>query len=246
MYTSNPHMRIRPLFPLDKISQLSEIYGPTTLNIFSDASTRSTATVSAAAYGVVGVCMDSIVDSVARIHTQTDAQAEELRGVKTALAMACKFRNVFPNINIFSDSDYSISGLRDKTTYMVFNPDIHTYYTKSGNPVKNMELIAESLYLLEDLMRTNNINLYHIKGHMNVDGNEARHARSVAIGASTFKRQNNIPNSKKIDLNLIRYCGAYNGVVDSLSRSLLYRTNIVEQEFSDAVYFELDHDVFFN
>jgi ribonuclease HI len=170
---------------------------------------------------------------------------EELRGVRAALALACRHRYEFPNINIFSDSLYSIENIRDRTSYWVFDPINHTYYTSSGNPVKNMEILAECLYLLEDLMRTNNVNLYHIKGHMNVDDNDSKAHKSVVIGANTFYRQNNIPHTLNMDYNLIRYCGAYNGLVDKLSRSLLYRSDVLVNNYRDAVYFELDHDVYF-
>ncbi|MBR6289187.1 MAG: hypothetical protein IKR19_07630 [Acholeplasmatales bacterium] len=237
--------RIRPLYPLRKISNINEIYHPQILNLFSDASTRNTGHSVAAAYSVVAVTMDNILESVERVHTDTDSAEEELRGVRSALLTACRYRNMFPYINIFSDNLNAIHDVRKYPSYWVFNQESQTYYTVSRKPVKNMNLIGECLMILEDLMRTNIVNIYHIKGHVAIDGSSASY-KQLKLAASTFQRENNIPDYLKIDLNLIRYCCAYNGVVDGLSRSLLYRTDVFTNQYRDAVEFSLDHDIFFD
>ena len=235
--------QLRPLYPNRRIATVQEVYAPHILNIFSDASTRNTAETNAAAYAAVAVCMDTMIDSVVRIHTDSDAAVEELRGLKSALAMACRHRYEFPIINIFSDSLVSVQNVRDRPSYWVFDHNLHTYYTDAKSPVKNMEILAEALALLQDLRRTTEVNIYHVKGHVTTDSNNREAYRQLKIGTSTFSRYNHV--NRQVETNLIRYLAAYNGVADILSRSLLYRTNVFADEYKDAVQFELKQDVFF-
>ena len=243
---------IRPLFPLRRIAQLSDIYYYPNLNIFSDASTRNTGANIAAAYAVAAVTEDKVIDTDIRIHTDTSSNAEELRGLKSAIAMGLKYRYMFPVINIFSDSLYSINTIRDYPSYWVFDPNNQTYYTIKGAPAKNMELISEALILLEDLMRTNCVNIYYIKGHVAIDSNNLKAFNSLMMGASGFMRENYGERiqakyaREKIDINMIRYLCGYNNLVDMLSRGLLYRTNIFDTTFKDAANFSLDHEIYFN
>lgn len=246
---------IRPLYPLREIISLDEIYYYPNLNIFSDASTRTIGRGNeAAAYAVAAVTGDNVIDTEIRIHSNTTSNAEELRGVKSAVAMGLKYRNMFSRINIFCDSLYAIDSLRKFPSIWEFNNSDHAYYAKStGGQVKNMNTIAEALYMLEDLRKTTEVNIYYIKGHVNTESNDSKTYRRLNIAARSFWEENfndvrrfNIHDRGIIDLNMIRYLCGYNNMVDSLSRGLLFRTNIFDNVYRDAVTFELDHPIYFN
>lgn len=246
---------LRPLYPLRQVYNLNDVYYYPNLNIFSDASTRNTGTTIAAAYALAAVTEDKVIDTDIRIHSDTSSNAEELRGIKSALAMGLKYRHLFPRINIFSDSIYAIKSLRDYPSYWVFDPQAHIYYNSSkGEPVKNMDIIAEGLSLLEELRRTNEVNIYYIKGHVTIDSNNRTSFNSLMMASSTFVRDNfgtqarstSVDNRAKTDLNMIRYLCCYNNLVDMISRGLLYRSNVFENTYMDGATFTLDHDVYFN
>lgn len=253
--TANSGQHIRPLFPLRRVLNLNDIYYYPNLNIFSDASTRNTGANMniAAAYGVAAVTEDNVIETDIRIHSNTSSNAEELRGVKAAIGVGLRYRNIFPRINIFCDSLYSICSIRDYPSYWVFDEAQHVYYGRSrGDVVKNMDIIAEALYMLEDLRRTNEVNFYYIKGHVQTDSNNMKTFNSLMMAASTFVRENYnstdnaIITREKVDINMIRYLCGYNNLVDMLSRGLLYRSNVFENTYRDAATFELDHPIYFN
>ena len=252
-FSSGTGNHIRPTFPLRRVYNINDIYYYPNLNIFSDASTRNTGASIAAAYGVAAVTQDNVIETSMKIHSNTSSNAEELRGVKTAIAMGLRYRHLFPRINIFSDSLYSINSVRDYPSYWVFDEVNHVYYGRSrGEPVKNMDIIAEALYLLEELRKTNEVNIYYIKGHVPTDSNNMKTFNSLMMASSTFIRENfNVDGTSvsvrgKVDINMVRYLCGYNNLVDMLSRGLLYRSNIFENTYRDAATFELDHPVYFN
>lgn len=205
-----------------------------TLNLFSDASMRRRGDILDGCYGSVAVTKDTIIDESIRINSGCTVPAAEIRGLRCSLDLALKHRFEFPNINIFCDSQLAIFGIRDYIYNWYFDPISQRFYT---NPkricddflVKNQQLYLECLIMLTDLRTTNNVNIYHQKGH--VENN-----RDLQNAIEVFKRSNGIAG--KVEYNLIRYISVYNNYIDDKTRSILLRTNMRDNTFKDAITFE--------
>ena len=221
------------------LKNFSDIYNPYTLNIFSDASMRiSKGGITSGCYGVVAVCMDNIIYSFYRIHSNTTVNAEEARGIRSALAIALQYRYQFKNINIFSDSAISIIGLREYTQKWVYNENDNTLYKNKsfGSEVANQGLFVEMYNFATELRKTNQLGLYHIKGHVSFEGHQKTINSNIHTAYKVFLRENNCNGS--LDINIIRYLCTYNTFVDNGSRSVLLRTNVYDNiGYKDVVSF---------
>lgn len=210
---------------------LEMIYNNNTLNIFSDASMRKRGQFMDSCYGSVAVCKDDIADELFRINSNCTVPAAEIRGIRCSLILANKWKYMFTNINIFSDSQIALFGLRDYIYNWKYNPADNMFYNGRNklNLVKNQELYIECFQLLCELKKTNNVNLYHQCGH--VDNGKENLINAIEV----FKKSNNIHG--KVDYNTIRYISIYNNYVDNKSRSFIRRTNVYENEFQDPISF---------
>lgn len=206
------------------------IHNSDTLNIFSDASMRSIGNRKlATCYGSVAVNKDNIIDEVFRLQSVSTVPAAEIRGIRCSLSLALKYRYMYKNINIFSDSQIALFGLRDYIYKWKYNPNDGLLYNGLNSPVKNQELYIETFFMLMELEKTNNVCLYHQNGH--VDSNVEALRKSLDV----FKNSNNIHG--KIDYNVARYISLYNNYVDNKSRSIVRRTNVFENDFHDLISF---------
>lgn len=209
------------------------IHNKDTLNIFSDASMRrKEAGILGSCYGSVAVCGDNIIDEWFRIQSESTVPAAEIRGIRCSLILANKWRYYYKNINIFSDSQLALFGLRDYIYNWQYSPYDNTLYNGlRGNkkPVKNQELYIECFQMLNDLRTTNVVNLYHQSGHVE-NGIE-----NLQKAIDMFKKSNNIHG--KVDYNTIRYISLYNNYIDNKSRSFIRRANIFDQRYHDPVAF---------
>ncbi len=208
-----------------------------TLNIFSDASMRKRGDILDSCYGSVAVCQDDIVDELFRINSECTVPAGEIRGIRCSLSLAHKWKYMFKNINIFSDSQIALFGLRDYIYNWKYNPADNMFYNGKNklNLVKNQELYLECFQLLNILKETNIVNLYHQCGH--VDNGRDNLINAIEV----FKKSNNIHG--KVDYNTIRYISIYNNYVDSKSRSFIRRTNVYENIYYDPVSFYPQSDL---
>ncbi len=215
-----------------------------TLNIFSDASMRtvkkSTHTL-ASCYGAVAVHKDQIIDEMFRIQSISTVPAAEIRGIRCSLALALKWRSKFRVINIFSDSQISVFGLRDYIYNWRYNQNTHKYYLgKHGqsNEVKNQELFIECFQMLQELSRTNIVNIFHQSGHVESGFDSIRNAADV------FSKSNGIIGT--VSYEIIRYISVYNNYVDNKSRSFIRTTNVFDNEYIDAIEFYPTGNLYIN
>lgn len=217
---------------------ISMIKNPDTLNIFSDASMRPrTKNILDTCYGSVAVCCDDIIDELFRLSSDTTVPAAEIRGIRCSLSLAFKYRYNYRIINIFSDSQLALFGLRDYIYGWKYKPD-GQIYNKSAKIVKNQELFVECFQLLNELRKTNIVNLYHQPGHVDNGMQNLKDAIQV------FKRSNRITG--RIDYNVIRYISLYNNYVDNKSRSFIRGINVYENTFVDPLIFYPKPDIFNN
>lgn len=209
---------------------LSQFYNPETLNIFSDASIVGKKNHFSGCYGVVAVCEDNIIDDLYRLASHTTNNESELKGLRGALILANKWKSDYSFINIFSDSQISVFGLRDYIYNWRYNQYDGNLYGYTNKPIVNQEIFIESHQLLADLQIYRNciIRIFHQSGHVDNGYYNLKNAAAV------FAKSNNI--SGNIDLNFIRYISTYNNYVDVTSRNLLKRSDL-SKNYIDPVDF---------
>lgn len=213
-----------------------------TLNLFSDASMRTINKrkhILASCYGSVAVNKDQIVDERFRVQSESTVPAAEIRGIRCSLSLALKHRYQFRTINIFSDSQIAIFGLRDYIYNWKYDYKLNQFY--SGNRaavVKNQELFIECFQMLQDLRMTNIVNIFHQSGHVDSRFDDIKKAAEI------FKRSNGIYGT--ISYELIRYISVYNNYIDNKSRSFIRTLNVYENNYQDPIKFYSDGNLFFN
>ena len=201
--------------------ELSQIYNTNTLNIFCDASMTGANSKSAhGCYGSVAVSRDDILDGYYRISSFSTNNECEIKAMRSALILADKWKQDFPLINIFSDSQISVFGLREYIYKWKYNKKEYKLYNSSGSPVANQSIFVECHYLLMDLAQKCKICIYHQSGHVTNGYFNLKEA------GYQFMKSNYV--NGVLDLNLIRYISTYNNYIDSTTRSLLRRTNLKE------------------
>lgn len=211
---------------------ISQFCNDDTLNIFCDASIIGKPGNKTGCYGVVGVVKDRIIDSTYRLVSYTTSNNSEIKGLRAALDMAHKYKDQFQFINIFSDSQVSVYGLKDYIYRWKLKDGI--LYTTMNNPVASQEVFIEAHHMLVELEQAPAIiNIFHQSGHID-NGYSSLHK-----AADNFKKFNNIKG--KIDINFIRYISSWNNYVDNTSRSLLRRNRNNEQEYIDPVHFTCEN-----
>lgn len=199
------------------------------LNLFSDASMRRvTYKNHATCYGSVAVFGDNIIDEMFRMNSECTVPAAEIRGIRCSLILALKHRHEFKIINIFSDSQIALFSLRDYMYNWKFNKATERYVlAANGKEAKNQEILIECLNMLNELRRTNIVNLFHQNGH--VENGMA----SIKEALKCFKISNGIKGI--IGYDVIRYISLYNNYVDNKSRSFIRTTNIYDNNYRDAM-----------
>ena len=199
-----------------------------TLNIFSDASTKKAGNYMAACSGAVAVCKNDLIDELYMIDSQTTVPAAELKGIRNSLTIALANRNKYRVINLFSDSQIALFGLREWIYRWYYNPTEEQFYHKN-NPPKNQAIIIECFRMLEDLRQTNIVNLFHQSAH--VEGNHD----AIKKALDKFRRFNGVTG--KIDYNFIRYICIWNDNVDGKTRSMVRSINTVDNYYFDPIEF---------
>lgn len=208
---------------------LSQFFNSETVNIFSDASmTTPKKDNQTGCFGVVAVIGNDIVDQRYRIVSNTTSNNSEIKGIRTAIDMAGQFAGKISFINIFSDSQVSIFGLREYIFHWKKKGEY--LYNSVGKKVSNQNIFIESRDMLNYLENSSSIiSLYHQSGHINDK------YKDLLEASDCFKKFNNI--NGKIDLNFIRYISTWNNYVDKTSRSLLRRNIKNNNTFEDPLLF---------
>lgn len=213
MYSRNGRYKNKSI-----VFNIEEMYNESTLNIFCDASIARSGSSYNGCYGVVAVCMDDMLFSDFRLVSDTTNNNSEIKAIRAALSVANRFKTQFKQINIFSDSQISVYGLKYYIYNWKYNVNQKTLVSSSDKPVVNQEVFIEAHNMIVELEKYECciISLYHQPGHIGTDYD------SIIKASDVFCKSNNIRGN--IDLNSIRYIGVYNNYVDNMSRSLLRRS----------------------
>lgn len=209
---------------------LSHIKNPDTLNIFCDASIQNLRNRKfRGCYGAIAVFMDQPIDEVYKVCNNTTNNNSEIKAIRASVCLALKHRGKFNNINIFSDSQISISGIRDRIfRWNVINDSLCGY---NDNPIANESVFIEVLGIITSSELR--VNFYHQKGHVNIDKKD-----DILHAGEVFKRTNNLD---KVSNSFIKYISYWNNEVDNKSRQILYELHLKNQNNDPIMFYPTDN-----
>lgn len=145
------------------------------------------------------------------LHNSTTQQGE-LYAILLGIMKSYFYRN-FKHIRLFSDSQVSIFGIRDRIFKWVRQTNEGKNILGDNGFIKNQDYIMDIVYYI--LSNDTPIELYHVKGHVKKSYEDAIYARKV------FKSSNNI--NEYVDDALIYMISNYNNFVDKYSTDMLYK-----------------------
>lgn len=206
--------------------KLWDIKNETSLNIFCDASIKKIGKHKYhGCYGAIAVFMDQALDDSYRICTDTTNNESEIKAIRSGVSIALKHRYQFQTINIISDSQISIFGIRDRI--FRWNNVNGTICGYKQIPISNQSVFLEILDMIT--ISGININFWHQKGHVST-----RQRTSMDNAMHVFKSSNGI--REDVDIGLIKYISFWNNKVDQSTRSLLYSSDL-SNVYTDALTF---------
>lgn len=179
------------------------------LNIFTDASIITT--VYGETIGCAGaICLEN--NNMCKFEVLRDCtnNISEITAVKLAIYLALEHRDLFDEVNIWADSQWSIYGLTKWNRSWTNNTINGIMYNSSKEEVKNQEIFLIIMKLIID----NNlkVNFYHIKGHV-----DPSNSKSVNNAITVFNRSNNASINRKD----ILFAVDMNNRVDNHTRNIL-------------------------
>jgi ribonuclease H len=212
-----------------KTLRKNNIFNDRSISIFTDASFRAYNKYSGVGTVCSGACVynnDVLIDQQFYIQKNKTVQQGELYAILMGVSMAYKYRN-FGTIRLFSDSQTSIFAIRDRIFKWLNLQKRYGGILDEGGEIKNVDYIMNIIHTL----LTNNvpIELYHVKGHVNVNSNN-----SLINAINVFRASNRI--SMNVDYDLIRQISECNDQVDRFTKFMLnYEVN--PKEYTEAIAF---------
>jgi ribonuclease HI len=200
----------------------ADILEPYTLNVFTDASLRKISNVETwVSSGVIAVYGNTIVSDDYRVYKNQTSNYAELKAIKLGINIAQDICRQVPSIkvvNLFSDSQISIYGIRDRIfNWRIINNTMVGYGNKI---IANQDIFLEIMNLI--VMCNLHINFWHQKGHSDES--------SIQKSRYSFITSNRIvgANESNVDFEFIKYINRFNQMVDNASRKLLYQTDSMQ------------------
>lgn len=139
------------------------IFNQKTLNIFTDASIKNSKDETVGAPGFIAVVDESVVYKDIRILRDSTNNQSEIYAIYMAIQYAIKRKDEFEIINIFSDSQFAVFGLREWIFKWMNNIVDDKIYNSSGKPVANQDIFLNIVYTI--LQYDLKVNFYHNRGH---------------------------------------------------------------------------------
>lgn len=191
----------------------NQIFNEKTLNIFTDASMRTLRNEIIGAPGYVAVIGNNIVYEDIRILRESTNSESELYAIYMAIQYALLNRDKVQVINIFSDSQFAVYGLREWIFSWMNNIKNDRLYNSSKKEVAHQTIFMSIIYTI--LQYNLQISFYHNRGHFTESKiNEFR---------KLFRKHNFL--SDDIDIETARMIMKYNDSVDNNTRNKLYSTS---------------------
>lgn len=203
-----------------------ELFDNKVLNIFTDGSIYKHSlfneTIGCPGALAVTYIDDKFVqvdgDMIIRRHSTNNDS--EINAILLGIRIAIRNRHKFEKINLFSDSQICIFGLREWIYNWIKCIQNGIMYNSSGTEVANQEIIKLIVSLIIEYNL--NINFYHQKGHVTGTYQSLKNALDV------FNKSNKC-NIR--DYNFIKIISMFNNDVDMFTKeyiqSVLYNTEII-------------------
>ena len=149
------------------------------------------------------------------ILSNTTNNESEIYAIKMGIYEARRLRSLYGEniiINIFSDSQISINGLRSWIFNWVNNIKDGIFIGSSGLPVKNQNIFIQ---IIDAILKYNiKVNLFHVRGHMN-------NVNCTEDFIHSFRTVNHAIINPIIAKPLMEY----NDMVDKYTRKILYQNS---------------------
>lgn len=195
--------------------RVEDIFNEKSIAVFTDASIDRKSNT--ACSGAVLVYEDFRTEYEDRVLLDSTSNRGEMYAIKLGIEAGLKTGR--KNINIFSDSLISVTGLREWIFGWVNKNG--KLYNSNKQPVANMELIYEIIQLILD-NRHVNINLFHTKGH--IDYHDQVQRRKVK---ELFITHN---DGFYIDDRFVSLLKIYNDMVDNNTRANLKVSHNIDEK----------------
>lgn len=190
-----------------------DVFNDKTLNIFTDASVYKNGNETIGAPGYVAVIGNQIVSQDTRILRESTNNESELYAVYLAIQYALFNRDKVEVINIFSDSQFAIFGLREWIFNWMNGIRDDRLYNSSNKLVANQHLFMNIIYTI--LGNNLKVSLYHNRGHFKYN--------QVKEFIRLFSKHNFL--NDHIDFGTAYTIIHFNDMVDNNTRSLLRTGN---------------------
>lgn len=186
------------------------VFNDNTLNIFTDASmTKTDDDESVGCPGYVAVIGNLVVDRQAQILRESTNNESEVYAILMAIQFALANRNKVKVINIFSDSQFAVYGLREWIFKWMNNIQDDRLYNSSGKEVANQHIFMNIIYTI--LQYNLNVSIYHNRGHFP----KSKTQEFIKL----FKKHNFLNDT--IDYQTASSIMYYNDMIDKYTRGTL-------------------------
>lgn len=190
------------------------IFNDNSISIFTDASFKASHKNSGIGRICSGACVYNngiLIDQAYYIDDNKTVQQGELYAINMGISLAYKYRN-FKNIRLFSDSQTSIFAIRDRLFRWLKLQRKYGGILEDEGEIKNVDYIMN---IVHSLLAVNvPIELYHVKGHVNVNSSD-----SLINALKVFKTSNGF--NIDIDFDLIKQIAICNDHVDRFTKFML-------------------------
>lgn len=192
------------------------------INIFTDASLVNYNGKSIVCSGYIVVKNNIIIDSNFKVINDSTSEYGELYSVLLGIQASIKYKNLFMEMNLFSDSNSTVNALRE----FVFKWDkTNDYFIKKrGGIVKYHDLISFIINIV--VFNEIPISFYNQRGHLDCNDDN-----DVNSQINFFKKNNSID----LDIETSKKICYYNYFIDMLTRTNLKKI-VFDKNFTDENY----------
>lgn len=187
-----------------------DIFNQNTLNIFTDASIVRKPNETVGAPGYVAVVGEEIINEDIRILRESTNNESEIYAIYMAIQFALKYKDYVKIINIFSDSQFAIYGLREWIFSWINNIKDDKLYSSTNKEVSHQSIFMAIVYTI--LTYDLKVSFFHNRGHF-----ENKH---VDLFIDQFTKHNFLRDN--IDRETAKAIIYYNNKIDNDTRSQLY------------------------
>ena len=188
------------------------IFNDKTLNIFTDASVLNKLGEIIGCPGFVAVIGNEMIHHNEIILRESTNNESELYAIYMAIQYALFNRDKVEVINIFSDSQFAIYGLREWIFNWLNNIKNDRLYNSSQKLVANQKLFMNIIYTI--LHHDLKVSFYHNRGHFKYN--------QVKEFVKLFTKHNFL--NDYLEFAAAYAIIHYNDIVDNNTRSLLHKT----------------------